>query len=128
MTSVFPPKIEMATRSSLRENRVGFPQSKVEISQYDINFPPGSMGLELEPVIISSERQIGCRVRDFYFELDHEGISVDELKAKVSVGDIIWYVGGDSVLSAKFDDILDSLRSMRSKWRIITFKTISASG
>ena len=118
----------MAIKSASRENRFGFPQSKVEISQYDINFPPGSMGLELEPVIISSERQIGCRVRDFYFELDHEGISADELKSKVSIGDIIWYVGGDSVLSAKFDEILNSLRSMRSEWRTITFKSISASG
>ena len=36
---------------------------------YTVSFPPGPMGLELEPIIISShgERQLGCRVKDFYF-------------------------------------------------------------
>jgi hypothetical protein len=33
------------------------------------------MGLELQPVIISSDHEIGCRVKDYYFGLDHHGNS-----------------------------------------------------
>ena len=91
---------------------------------YSIDFPSGSMGLELEPVIISTERQIGCKVKDFYFALDHNGIKPDELKGKVSIGDIICYIGEHNVLSAKFTEILDILRMLKPERRTITFKSL----
>jgi hypothetical protein len=101
---------------------------KPEPVQYEIRFPPGPMGLELEPVIISSERQIGCRVCDFYFELDHNGIQREELLSKVSVGDVMKTIDGQNVLSSKFEDILELLRERRSQHKIVVFKNISASG
>ena len=91
---------------------------------YSIDFPAGSMGLELEPVIISTERQIGCKIKDFYFALDHNGIKPDELKSKVSIGDIICYIGEKNVLSAKFTEILDILRLLKSERRSIIFKSL----
>jgi len=85
------------------------------------------MGLELEPVIISSERRLGCRVKDFYFGLDHQGIDAAYLQAKVNIGDVISQVNGKSLLSHKFDDILELLRTIKNSSRIIVFKNISAS-
>lgn len=82
------------------------------------------MGLEFEPVITSSERQIGCRVRDYYFGIDHDGISEDKLKAHVSIGDIVWYVAGENVLSSRFSDIIETLRSLKSQSRTVSFKTM----
>jgi hypothetical protein len=49
------------------ENSVTIP-----VYSYDVTFPPGAHGLELQPVIISSERSIGCKVKGFYFGLEHE--------------------------------------------------------
>lgn len=95
--------------------------------QYSITFPPGPMGLELEPVIISSEREIGCRVKDFYFGVDHDGINEDYVLKNIAVGDIISCISGQVVLSSKFSDILDILRSLKGTSRTIIFKNISAS-
>lgn len=91
---------------------------------YSLEFPSGSMGLELEPVLISAERRIGCKVKDFYFAVDHDGIIPEVLKSKVSIGDIIHYIGENHVLSAKFTEILDILRMLRSERRTITFKSL----
>lgn len=92
---------------------------------YSVTFPAGSMGLELEPVIVSSERQIGCRVKEFYFALDHDGISESNLRRLVKIGDVICYVNEKNVLSSKFDDILELLRTLKPNNRMITFKDIS---
>lgn len=92
-----------------------------------INFAPGPMGLELEPVIVSSEREIGCRVKDYYFGLDYSGIAEDILQDSVSIGDIITHIESRNVQSAKFSDILDLLRSLKDSDRKIVFKNISIS-
>ena len=92
---------------------------------FEIRFPPGPMGLELEPIITSSERQIGCRVKDYYFGIDHDGVDPDYVKSNVAIGDIIVQVQGENVLSTKFVDILDKLRSLRENYKLITFKDIS---
>lgn len=94
---------------------------------YEVTFPPGPMGLELEPVIISSERRLGCRIKDFYFGLDHQGIEAVYLQSKVNIGDVISHVNGKSLLSQKFDEILELLRTMKNTSRVIVFKNISAS-
>lgn len=94
--------------------------------EYSIVFPPGSMGLELEPIIISSSNQIGCRVKDFYFDLNHNGINCDYLLDKVSIGDIITTVQNQVILSSRFTDILDTLRSLKDQNRTIIFKNVSA--
>lgn len=92
-----------------------------------ITFSPGPVGLELQPVIISSEREIGCRVKDYYFGVDYHGIPPDTLQASVAIGDIITHIGSRNVQSAKFSDILGLLRSLKDSERRITFKNITAS-
>lgn len=95
--------------------------------QYEIVFPPGSMGLEFEPVITSSERTIGCRVKDFYFALDYEGIDRDYVEEHITIGDIITKVNDTSVVSLPFSKILDLLRALVGKSRTICFKNITLS-
>jgi hypothetical protein len=94
---------------------------------YEVRFPPGPMGLELEPIITSSERQIGCRVKDYYFGIDHDGVDPEYIKSVVSIGDIIIQIQGENMLSTKFVDVLDKLRSLRENFKIVTFKDISLS-
>jgi hypothetical protein len=96
--------------------------------QYEVQFPTGSMGLELEPVIISSERQLGCRVKDFYFDIDYQGLNPEVLQSRVAIGDIISTINGESVNTLSFNDILNKLRQLRDSKRIIGFKNITASG
>lgn len=85
------------------------------------------MGLEFEPVIISSERTIGCRVKDFYFGLSYDGLDRDYLQEHVMVGDIITKVNDTSVVSLPFANILEMLRGLTGAARTITFKNITAS-
>lgn len=95
-------------------------------NEYKVIFPAGAMGLELEPVVISTERKIGCRVRDFYFGMDYEGIEPMVLQKTIRIGDIISSVNGVSVLSASFMDILDILTSNReAPQRVLQFKDVS---
>jgi len=95
-------------------------------SQYDITFPVGSMGLELEPVIISTERRLGCRVRDFYFAQNHQGIRKSDVKKLVQPGDIIASIQGKSVISVSFEKILEELISLKSQVRVVGFKNIGS--
>lgn len=92
-----------------------------------VEFPPGSMGLVLEPVIRSAEREIGCRVKDYYFGLNHMGIDAEKLQELVEIGDVVTFIGSRNVQSARFNDILDLLRSLKDAKRVITFKNISTS-
>ena len=91
-------------RSSLKSAQSG---------QYKVKFPRGAMGLELEPVIISSERQIGCRVRGFYFNSSHDGLSPELIRAKVTPGDVIVSVNGSSIISLGFEAALKRLVSLK---------------
>ena len=101
--------------------------TETSFNSVEVEFPPGPMGLELEPVIISSERQIGCRVKDFYFGVDHTGIDWETLTSAVKIGDVISHVQKCNVQSAKFADILNQLRDLKDATRVVTFKNISAS-
>ena len=85
------------------------------------------MGLELEPVITSSERTIGCRVKDFYFGIAYDGIDQSFLQEHVMIGDIIAKVNEISVVSLPFNKILDMLRALSTSTRTIVFKNITAS-
>ncbi len=96
--------------------------------QYEVQFPTGAMGLELEPVIISSERQLGCRVKDYYFDIDYQGLDPAVLQASVAVGDIISTINGESVNTLSFNDTLNKLRQLRESKRVVGFKNITASG
>eukprot|EP01039_Chlorochromonas_danica_P013980 gene13980-16257_t len=69
--SLSAPSSTMMSPSNISMQYQSAPRGKVE---YVVLFPPGAMGLELEPVIKSSEREIGCRIKDFYFGVDYRGI------------------------------------------------------
>ena len=97
------------------------------VFSYQIEFPPGPHGLELEPVIISSERSIGCRVKGFHFDLDHEGISKDYLESAIEIGDILCSINDTNILSVSFDAILSMLKSIRDRERVLSFKNVSTS-
>lgn len=112
-------------------------------NEYVLNFPPRTaMGLELEPVILSTNppRQIGCRVKDFYFGADFiEGLNIpntnvlwtrDFLMARVKIGDVICKVDNEGVVSKSFAEILTLLRDSRNtdRCRSITFRNISSHG
>lgn len=85
------------------------------------------MGLELEPVITSNERTIGCRVKDFYFGVEHNGIQETVLRQHVSIGDIISSINGTSVVSLPFLSVLQMLRALNNSERTVVFKNITAS-
>jgi hypothetical protein len=93
----------------------------------EIIFPPGNMGLDLEPLIssVSPERLIGCKVKDFYFSIDHSGVDEDSLRLAVSPGDIISSINGTEVLFAQFIDILEKLRGLKPTQRQVCFKKLS---
>jgi hypothetical protein len=92
---------------------------------YEYEFPSGPMGLELEPVIISASKQIGCRVKDFYFSIDFPLNQQKRLKSHVHVGDVMSSLNGNSVLSNSFQDILDKLRKMKDESRTVIFKNLT---
>ncbi len=94
--------------------------------KYKIEFPPGAMGLELEPVIKSTEREVGCRVKDFYFSLDHQGIDPTYIEKRVNIGDIICSINGEDIKSLPFNSIIEKLRDLRETKRVISFKNITA--
>lgn len=94
--------------------------------EYVVLFPPGAMGLELEPVIKSSEREVGCRVKDFYFGVEYNGIEPAQLEHLVNVGDIICSIDDISVRSLPFPEIVELLRSRRNNQRIVRFKNMNA--
>lgn len=111
-------------------------------NEYVLVFPPRTaMGLELEPVIISTNppRQIGCRVKDFYFGSDFieslpmpnaESWSKDLLMSRVKIGDVICKVDNERVVSKSFAEILVLLKDLRNtdRPRHITFRNISLHG
>ena len=94
---------------------------------YEITFPKGSMGLELEPLIKSTEREIGCRIKDFYISIDHDGIDREILEKYITIGDIITHINGEDVKGRSFNIILDKLRSLKDTTKVVKFKNISAS-
>lgn len=114
----------VATADVLARAVVNQPPLRV---RYKIEFPPGAMGVELEPVIRSSEKEIGCRVKDYYFPLDHNGVDRHYVESRVAIGDIICSINGEDVKSQSFGLIVDKLKSLKDKRRVISFKNIGAS-
>ena len=90
--------------------------------KYTVTFIPGSMGLDLEPVITSSQSLVGCKVKDFYFGLDHTGIPPAELLEQVKLGDVIDTVNGTCVLAHPFQQVINMLLNLKSTHRQIVFK------
>ena len=64
-TSTSIPRLHSDSSNTLSK----LPNEREKSNEYKVTFPAGAMGLELEPVVISSACKIGCRVRDFYLRL-----------------------------------------------------------
>ena len=94
--------------------------------QYDLEFPCGSMGLELEPVIVSSAKRIGCRVKHFHYDFDYNGLQPTFLESQVFPGDIISKINGEVVVAWTFEDILMKLRALKNEAKTVTFKNVTA--
>jgi hypothetical protein len=75
-------------------------------------------------VITSSERQIGCRVKDYYFREDHTGISRVFLRQTVRIGDIITHIEGEAIFAWPFPSIIEKLRKISNEERTIVFKNL----
>ena len=100
---------------------------KVDACRYIIQFPPGPMGLHLEPVITSHnpDRRIGCRVKAFHFDTNYCGIDKNVLQSSISVGDVLYSVDGVDVYLSPFDDVFQLLRGRINERKAVGFRIIS---
>lgn len=121
-------KTMSAQKSSSQTQSLSNPVRRIDSNKYTVEFPPGAMGLNLEPVIISHdpERKLGCKVKAFYFDESYSGISKEILCAHISVGDVLDNIDGSNVYLSPFDDILHMLRTRIQHRKIIGFKIINA--
>lgn len=117
----------IAAKPSTALGNGGFVGSSSSKHEYYVVFPAGAMGLELEPVIKSSEREIGCRVKDFYYGVDYNGIEPRRLEGLVAIGDIICSLDDVNVRSMPFPEIVDMIRSKRHCQRRVLFKNMAFS-
>lgn len=115
--------VKSPLRSSRKQKGI---KTHTNDKQYDFEFPSGSMGLELEPVIVSSAKRVGCRVKHFHYDFDYNGHDPTFLEANVAVGDIISKINGEVVVAWTFEDILMKLRALKNDKKTITFKNVTA--
>jgi chromosome segregation ATPase len=81
-------------------------------SSYTVEFDYGKpLGMQLEPVIKSSAREIGCRVVRFIDHLVYGMESAARTSGQVHVGDVIVAVDGINVLSKSYEGIIEALKS-----------------
>jgi len=76
--------------------------------EFDFNKP---LGMQLEPVIKSSAREIGCRVVRFIDNLVYGMESAARTSGLVHVGDVIVAIDGINVLSKSYQGIIEALKS-----------------
>lgn len=100
---------------------------RIDSCRYVVDFPPGAMGLHLEPVITSHnpDRKIGCRVKAFHFDSHYNGINKDLIQDVVSIGDVLYIVDGIDVYLSPFDDVFQMLCSRQNQRKSVGFKVIN---
>lgn len=115
--------------TSSRDIIKGFTSSSEKIKNssdtdefYIFNFPPGAMGLELEPCYNINSTKFGCKIKGYYFGDDHTGVDSTLLQSNVFVGDSISCIDDKNVASLTFFNILDILKDLKATNRKITFK------
>ena len=99
---------------------------RTQDTEYSVQFTPGPIGMKLEPVIKSMDREIGCRVVKFV-NVNATLPSQARLSKKIQVGDVISSIDGNLVLSKGYDDIISMLKTPSSNpngKRIISFKCV----
>ena len=77
------------------------------------------MGLDLEPQSTIDETEIGCRVVNFVFGFNHDGISKALLQQRVTMGDELVSIQDRDVRSTAFSEIVRTLAGLRSQTRRI---------
>ena len=100
--------------------------SAVEASdlEYDVAFQPGPIGLKLEPVVVSGNREIGCRVMKF---IDAGVAAPGQARAsgKIRPGDLLIAVDGQDVISWNYPDVITYLKLRPSSLgRQMTFRSV----
>lgn len=65
-------------------------------------------------------------MKDYYFREDHTGISRIYIRQTIAIGDIITHVEDQPILSLSFPDILEKLRNIAGRTRVVKFKNLSS--
>jgi hypothetical protein len=87
-------------------------------SNFSVLFPPGSMGLVLEPVSAG----IGARVKGYHFDDSYDGLSPVVVKDQVKPGDIISLVDDEDVSQMKYWTVFNVLTMKKSSKKMVTFQ------
>ena len=87
------------------------PEAAVQNEHYDVTFPKGAMGLDLAPILPTSGYGMGARVKT------NRGTN-----AAIHSGDLVCEIEGEVVLAKPFSHILETLRGLGSRSRVVRFK------
>jgi len=114
--------ISSLSRRSISSSISGRKKYDVEFS---VQFTPGPLGMNLEPVIRSMDRELGCRVVEFV-NVNSTLPSQARLSRKIHLGDVITSIDGKNMLSKPYDDIIALLKNPtnNANGRTISFRRI----
>lgn len=84
---------------------------------YSMLFPPGPMGLHLEPI----HAEMGAQVKGYHFSNSYSGINCVVIKAKVKKGDVITLIDNTDVTQMSFKKVYNLLVSKMSSNKFVTF-------
>ena len=109
------------------------PQSRLEslklkassTKTFSIMFPPGPMGLHLEP---NTNEEIGAKVKGYHFSESSTGMNSSILKDKVKKGDVISLVDNINVIDMSFRKVYNILVNKTTSNKLVTFKRINSDG
>lgn len=118
------------TRSTeKKQHATSFPlKHYIAPNEYQIKFPSGPMGLELEPVSVNDNpiRKIGCKVKSFHCDANSCSIRYDILMSEIGIGDIVAFVNNINVNCFQFEDILSLLKHNINKSKVLVFRKLSS--
>ena len=79
------------------------------MARYTVQFEPGSLGLNLEPVVKSTGKKIGCRAINL-LESANCGKPSQAQKSRIHVGDLLINIDGENIMSKDYSDIVAVLK------------------
>ena len=85
---------------------------------YSMLFPPGPMGLHLEPVYAAD---MGAQVKGYHFSSSYSGINCAVIKDKIKEGDIITLIDNIDVTQMSFKTAYNLLVTKMSSNKLVTF-------
>ena len=107
--------------ASIRKKKESTPSSTSSNSslEYTVQFEPGSIGLKIEPVVKSGNKEFGCRVMKF---VDTASPSQAKKSGKIEIGHVLTAINGRNVTSKSYADIVKQLADCKSQGKSITFR------